>query len=45
MTFREGDLVGVPCTVQRGPFPDESLITVEGIASVRLSGLERMAPA
>ncbi len=29
MTFKEGDLVGVPCSVQLGPFPDELLIAVE----------------
>jgi hypothetical protein len=29
MTFREGELVGVPCVVQRGPFPDENLVMVE----------------
>ena len=29
MTFKEGELVGVPCTIQLGPFPDEKLITVE----------------
>lgn len=30
-TFSEGDVVGVPCTIQLGPFPDEKLITVETI--------------
>jgi hypothetical protein len=29
MTFTEGELVGVPCTIQLGPFPDERLVTVE----------------
>jgi hypothetical protein len=29
MTFKEGDLVGVPCSIQLGPFPDERLIAVE----------------
>lgn len=29
MTFRQGDLVGVPCLVERGPFPDENLVIVE----------------
>lgn len=29
MTFREGELVAVPCVVQRGPFPDENLVMVE----------------
>lgn len=29
MTFKEGDLVGVPCSIQLGPFPHEKLITVE----------------
>lgn len=29
MTLNEGDLVGVPCTIQLGPFPDEKLITVQ----------------
>jgi hypothetical protein len=28
-TFKEGDLVGVPCSIQLGPFPDERLIAVE----------------
>ncbi len=28
-TFREGDLVGVPCVVERGPFSDEKLVMVE----------------
>jgi hypothetical protein len=27
--FNEGELVGVPCTSQPGPFPDERLIAVE----------------
>jgi hypothetical protein len=29
MTFNVGDLVGVPCAIQAGPFPDEKLVTVE----------------
>jgi hypothetical protein len=29
MTFKVGDLVGVPCAIQAGPFPDEKLVTVE----------------
>jgi len=29
MTFSEGELVGVPCSIQLGPFPDECLVTVE----------------
>ena len=29
MTFRRGELVGVPCVVERGPFPDENLVMVE----------------
>jgi hypothetical protein len=29
MTIKIGDLVGVPCTIQAGPFPDEKLVTVE----------------
>ncbi len=29
MIFKEGELVGVPCAIQLGPFPDERLITVE----------------
>ncbi|MGA8707889.1 MAG: hypothetical protein WB646_12985 [Steroidobacteraceae bacterium] len=29
MTFSEGDAVGIRCTIQAGPFPDEKLITVE----------------
>lgn len=29
MTFRQGELVGVPCLVKRGPFPDENLVMVE----------------
>jgi hypothetical protein len=29
MTLEVGDLVGVPCTIQAGPFPDELLVNVE----------------
>jgi hypothetical protein len=29
MMFNEGERVGVPCTIQPGPFADEKLITVE----------------
>ena len=29
MTFNVGDLVGVPCTIQAGPFHDELLVTVD----------------
>jgi len=29
MTFANGELVGVPCSIQRGPFPDEHLVMVE----------------
>ena len=29
MGFREGELVGVPCLIQQGPFPDERLVTVD----------------
>src|SRR5262245_47407602 len=29
MVFKEGELVGVPCTIQPGPFPDERLSAVE----------------
>lgn len=29
MMFNVGDLVGVPCVIQAGPFPDEKLVTVE----------------
>jgi hypothetical protein len=29
MTFANGELVGVPCSVQLGPFPDEHLVMVE----------------
>jgi len=29
MTFANGELVGVPCSVQVGPFPDEHLVMVE----------------
>lgn len=29
MMFKVGDLVGVPCAIQAGPFPDEKLVTVE----------------
>jgi hypothetical protein len=28
-TFEEGDLIGVPCTIRPGPFPNERLIAVE----------------
>ena len=27
--FNVGDLVGVPCAIQAGPFPDELLVTVD----------------
>lgn len=29
MTFKVGDLVGVSCAIQAGPFPDEKLVTLE----------------
>jgi hypothetical protein len=29
MTLKVGDLVGTPCSIQLGPFPDERLVTVE----------------
>jgi hypothetical protein len=29
MNFANGELVGVPCSVQRGPFPEEHLVKVE----------------
>jgi len=29
IAFKEGELVGVPCTIQPGPFLDERLIAVE----------------
>ena len=29
MDFANGDLVGVPCSIQLGPFPDEHLVKVE----------------
>jgi hypothetical protein len=29
MTFANGELVGVPCSIQHGPFPDEHLVMVE----------------
>ena len=29
MTLKVGDLVGVLCLIQPGPFPDERLVTVE----------------
>jgi hypothetical protein len=29
MSFREGDLIGVPCAIQLGPFPDELLVTAD----------------
>ena len=29
MDFANGDLVGVPCSIQLGPFPDERLVKVE----------------
>jgi hypothetical protein len=29
MAFKEGEIVGVPCTIQPGPFPNERLIAVE----------------
>lgn len=29
MVYSKGDLVGVPCSIQLGPFPDEHLVTVE----------------
>ena len=29
MTFANGELVGAPCSIQRGPFPDEHLVMVE----------------
>jgi hypothetical protein len=28
-TFKEGELIGVPCTIQPGPFADERVIAVE----------------
>ena len=31
MTFRPGDVVGIACQIQEGPFPEEKLITVETI--------------
>jgi hypothetical protein len=27
--FRRGQVVNIPCTVQRGAFPDEVLVTIE----------------
>lgn len=27
--FSEGDLIDVPCKIQKGPFPDEKLVTVK----------------
>jgi hypothetical protein len=27
--FRRGQLVNIPCTVQKGAFPDEVLVTIE----------------
>ena len=29
MNFAKGELVGVPCFIQRGPFPDEHLVMVK----------------
>jgi hypothetical protein len=29
MSYKVGDVVGVPCTIQAGPFPDEKLVTVD----------------
>ena len=29
MTFKQGDLIGVPCSIQLGPFSDERLITAD----------------
>jgi len=29
MMFANGELVGVPCSVQMGPFPEEHLVMVE----------------
>jgi len=29
MTFHEGEVIAVPCTIQCGPFPHEKLISVE----------------
>lgn len=28
-SFRRGQLVNIPCTVQQGAFPDEVLVTIE----------------
>jgi hypothetical protein len=41
-TFSEGDVVGVPCTIQQGPFPDEKLITVDTIEGA-MSGFVKVA--
>lgn len=37
MMLTVGDLVGVPCAIQAGPFPDEKLVTVE-TSEGRISG-------
>lgn len=29
--FQEGDLVGIPCAMQPGPFPDEFLVEIKTI--------------
>ena len=34
MTFKRGELIGVPCSIQLGPFPDERLVTVETDAGI-----------
>jgi hypothetical protein len=40
-TFADGDSVGIPCTVQQGPFPDEKLVTVETVEGV-ISGFVKL---
>ena len=42
MTFKNGELIGVPCSIQPGPFPDERFIAAE-TAHGLLSGFAKQA--